>query len=67
MIHWHTIVLLYILIRLQSGRSGYCGTLSALGLLLCCVYTGEEGEALIGFTMDTTAVARERITCIVEW
>lgn len=54
-------------IRLQSGRSSYCGTLSALGLLLCCVYTGDEGEALIGVTMDTTAVARERITSIVEW
>lgn len=53
--------------RLQSGRSGYTGTLSALGLLLCCVYTGDEGEALIGVTMDTTAVARERITSIVEW
>ena len=41
--------------------------MSALGLLLCCVYTGDEGEALFGVTMDTTAVARERITSIVEW
>lgn len=57
----------YFYIRLQSGGSSYCGTLSALGLLLCCVYTGDEGEALIGVTMDTTALARERITCIVEW
>ena len=31
------------------------------------MYTGDEGEALIGVTMDTTAVARERITSIVEW
>ena len=53
--------------RLQSGGSSYSDTLSALGLLLCCVYTGDEGEALIGVTMDTTAVARERITSIIEW
>lgn len=52
---------------MQSGGSSYCGTLSALALLLCCVYTGDEGEALIGVTMDTTVLARERITCIVEW
>ena len=54
-------------LRLSSGGSSYSQTLSTLGLLLCCVYTGEEGESLIGVTMDTTAQARERITCILEW
>ena len=62
-----TISALIGIIRLSSGGSSYSQTLSALGLLLCCVYTGEEGESLIGVTMDTTTLARERITCILEW